>query len=390
MPKRASLRPVETDRKSAKWMVNLPVRYSRSGRRERHFFDTKSMAQTFCDQIKTSVENYGSQAQILSPAQLEQASQAFEKLAEFKISLNAVVEEWISKRKLANASIPFEQLLDEFSRGGRRQRPRSMSYTQSINQIRKRLTCLHGRVVSEITPRDIEKAVEGMVPSVRNYTLKILSCAFNVGISRGYMTENPVRKVELTHVTSGEIAVYTPPQVATMMSIAEETNQPLIPFLAISFFAGVRRSEILRMDWSYVHLDEQYIRLPKTITKTRQGRHIPIEPNLLKWLTPFVQSVGPIVPFSGDALRKRERALRAKHNIPCIKHGPRHCYGTYWLAMHGNIDRLMLSMGHTDFETTQQHYAKAATQKDARAFWEIEPLSDLAVRKIVQIVVEAA
>jgi len=41
MPRRASLEPIKTKRLTAKWMVNLPVRYSQTGRRERHFFDTK-------------------------------------------------------------------------------------------------------------------------------------------------------------------------------------------------------------------------------------------------------------------------------------------------------------------------------------------------------------
>ena len=384
MPKRAALKPVETNRETAKWMVNLPERYSQTGRRERHFFETKAVAQTFCDQIKTKVANYGSQAQVLSPTLVEQAAQAFEKLSAYKVSLNTVVEDWIARRKQATTSVPFSQLLDDFANGGRQQRPRSSSYRRSITQIRNRLVTLQEQLVSEITPHDVEIAVQGMTPSVRNYTLRILSCAFNLGISRGYMSENPVRKVEQTHVFSKEIAVFTPLQVAAVMSAAEKNDQELIPFLAISFFAGVRRSELLRMDWSYVQLAENYIRLPKSITKTRQARHIPIEKNLANWLVPHAQSSGVIVPFSSNVLRNRERILRTKHKVPSIKHGPRHCYGTFWLAMHGNIDRLMLSMGHTDFETTQEHYAKAATQKEARAFWEIQPSTEAVSGKLVQ------
>ena len=383
MPRRASLKPVETNRSNAKWVVNLPERYSETGRRERHFFETKSVAQTFCDQVKTKLENYGSQAQVLSPSQIEQASQAFEKLSVYKVSLNTVVEDWIARRRQASASVSFAQLMDDFANGGRRQRPRSSSYRQSILQTRKRLASLQEVLVSEISPRQIENTVREMTPSVRNYTLRILSCAFSLGITRGYLTENPVRKVEQAHVFSKEIAVYSPEQVGSMMASAETHEPELVPFLAISFFAGVRRSEVLRMNWSFVHLDKKYIRLPKTITKTRQGRHIPIEPNLALWLAPHARTEGPIVPFSKDVLRTRERRLQSKHHVPCIKHGPRHCYGTFWLAMHGNIDRLMLSMGHTDFETTQEHYAKAATQKEAMAFWNIHPAKEAETPRVV-------
>lgn len=373
MPKRASLQPLKTTGRSAKWAVNVPAKYSETGRRERHFFSTKDVAETFCAQIRTRLENYGTQATLLSPGQAEQATQAFEKLLPYGVSLNVVVEEWIARRRQAEASVLFEQLLDEFANAGRRNRQRSAGYRKSILQTRNRLTSLHRRIVSEITPQEIEKAVKPMKPSVRNYTLRILACAFNLGVVRGYLAENPVRRVEQTDIPSKEITVYTPRQVAKVMAVALEHEPALVPYYAIGFFAGIRRSELLRMDWSHVRVRERYIRLPKEITKTGQGRHIPVETNLAKWLGSHVQDSGPIVPCSSNQLREKERDLRGKHKVKIIKHGPRHCYGTYWLAMHENIDRLMLSMGHTNFETTQEHYAKAATRKDARLFWKIAP-----------------
>jgi len=384
MARKASLEPIQTTRKIGKWMVNLPSRYSQTGKRERHFFRTKDTAETFCNQARTRIGNYGTQAALLTPGQAEEAVQAFDKLASFGVSLNRVLEDWIVRRKQSQSSIHFEKLLDEFALAGRKNRARSAGYRQSIQQVRNRLISLHGRVVSEITPREIEEAVHGMTPSVRNYTLKILSCAFNLAVARSFATENPLRKVEQTHVVSKEIAVYSPQQVATIMSAVEENDFNLIPFFAVSFFAGVRRSELLRMDWSHVNTRERYIRLPKDLTKTNQGRHIPIEPNLRKWLIPHVREAGPVVPISHNMLRRRERALKSKHQIPIIKHGPRHCFGTYWLAMHENINRLMLSLGHTDFETTQEHYAKAATKKDAQLFWKIIPKPFSATRKVIQ------
>jgi integrase/recombinase XerD len=373
MPRRTSFEPLPAKGRRARWMVNVPSKFSQSGRRERRFFETKDSAKTFCELLKTKIENYGTNARLLSPIQAEQALQAFEKLAPYKISLNLVVEDWIARRKQAEVSIPFERLLEDFAVSGRGNRLRSVGYRRSIQQVKKRLVSLHGRMTSEITPADIEQAVKGMTPSVRNYTLRILSCAFNLALTRGFASENPLRKVEKTHLPSQEIGLYTPDQVATIMRTVEQHDPVLIPFFAISFFAGVRRSEILRMDWSHIELTEKFIRLPKDLTKTRQGRHIPLESNLLEWLLPYAQSSGSIVPFSHEVLRKRERRLRSMHGIPAIKHGARHCFGTYWLAMNENINRLMLSMGHTDFETTQEHYAKAATRKDAETYWKIEP-----------------
>jgi integrase/recombinase XerD len=374
MPKKAAFHPVKVPGRSSKWMVNVPATWSESGKRERNFFVSKEEAQTRCDQIKIKRLNYGTQVRLLTATQNEQASQALEKLSEYKgVSLNTVVEEWIARRKQAEASVPFERLMEEFADSGRRGRPRSQGYRQSIRQIQNRLTPLHGCIVSEVTPIQINAAVAWMKPSVRNYTLRVLSCAFNLGASRGYLGENPLRKVELVDVVTGEIAVHAPEEVAMMMATAEQRDPSVVPFLAISFFAGIRRSELLRLDWSNVVLNESFIRLPKGITKTKQGRHIPIERNLTLWLAPHVKTSGRIVPYSPRTLRVRESALRKIHNIATIKHGPRHAYGSYWLAKNESIDRLMLSLGHTDFETTQQHYAKAVTKRDADRFWAIDP-----------------
>jgi integrase len=373
MPKRASFKPSKIRGRVAEWVVNVPERYSRSGRRERHFFESKAIAHTFCEQVRTRILNFGSQLSILTPVQSEEALQAFQKLLPFKVTLNRVVEEWIDRRHRSNRSVSFEQMMDEFAVAGRRNRVRSRGYAQSIHQMKKRLSHLRGRLVSEITRQDVETAIKGLPPSVGNYALRIVSCAFNFAVRREQAENNPAKDVEQSETPISEIAVYSPAQVAKIMEAAEGNDPTLVPFLAISFFAGVRRSEILRMDWSHVELDERFIRLPMSITKTRQGRHVPMEANLVSWLTPHARCAGPIVSFSPNVLRRRERALRTGHTIQAIKHGARHCYGTYWLAAFGDINRLMLSLGHTDFETTREHYAKAATKKEAQVYWAISP-----------------
>ena len=44
--------------------------------------------------------------------------------------------------------------------------------------------------------------------------------------------------------------------------------------------------------------------------------------------------------------------LREKHKVPTIKHGARHSFASYWLAMHGDIDQLCRFLGHDDPQTT--------------------------------------
>jgi integrase len=74
--------------------------------------------------------------------------------------------------------------------------------------------------------------------------------------------------------------------------------------------------------------------------------------------------------------------LRAKHGIGTIKHGPRHSFASYWLARHGDIDRLCQFLGHDNPHTTFRHYAKVATRREAERFWAIMPKAAVAPKVV--------
>jgi integrase/recombinase XerD len=131
--------------------------------------------------------------------------------------------------------------------------------------------------------------MDGMPPSVRNFTIRILGGLFNFGAKRGFTGDNPVRRLDLSQREPTEIQLHTVEEVGRIMAAAENYAAGLVPFLAISFFAGVRRAEALRLDWSAIDLHENFVKLPAAITKTKQGRHIEISENCRAWLAPYVK-----------------------------------------------------------------------------------------------------
>ena len=371
MPRRASFSPVRSSWvQNRQWKVEIPARYSKTGKRERSFFETKAEADLYCQTQRTRVQNFGFQgASILSPSDQEQAANALALLKPYSASLNEVVQEWITRRKAAEASITYEAAMDAFLDW----RKRSASYLRSIRQTRNRLTGLHGKMLNTITPADLTLAMDGMSPSVRNFTIRILGGLFNFGAKRGFCADNPVRRLDLSQREPTEIQLHTVEEVRGIMAAAEKHAAGLVPFLAISFFCGIRRAEALRLDWSAIDLQENFVKLPAAITKTKQRRHIEISENCRAWLAPYVKETGRVFPYSGNVLRDRLADQREKHNVPTIKHGPRHSFASYWLAAHGDINQLCRFLGHDDPQTTFKHYAKAATKREAQKFWAIMP-----------------
>lgn len=371
MPRTASLSPERAKwAGNRQWKVELPARITPSGKRQRHFFSTKQDALNFCEEQRIRLKNNGTVGMsALGVGQLAQAAAAFEALKPHRVTLNEVVTDWIARRQAAEASIPFEDAMDAFMGWGKR----SPSYVCSIRQTRNRLRSLHGKLLNTITPADLTLAMDTMPGSVRNFTIRILGGLFNFGAKRGFCMENPCKRLDLARREAVEIEIYTPPQVARILSVAQKRNPQLVPFLAISFFCGIRRAEILRLDWSAIDLHENFVKLPAAITKTQQGRYIEISENCKAWLAPYAMDAGPLVPFTPDVLRKRLGVLKAIHKVVTIKHGPRHSFASYWLALHGDINQLCLFLGHDDPQTTFKHYAKAATKREAEKFWAIMP-----------------
>ena len=379
MPRPASLAPQRAKwAGNRQWKVELPARITPSGKRQRYFFDTKQDALNFCEEQRIKLENHGTAGiSALNVTELAQAAMAFEALKPYRATLNEVVTDWLTRRQAAAASILFEVAMDAFKNRDKR----SPSYSRSIQQTRNRLQSLHGKLLNTITPEDLTSAMDRMPPSVRNFTIRILGGLFNFGIKRGYCAENPCKKLDFARLEPGEIEIYNPIDVSTILATATKQIPELIPFLAVSFFCGLRRAEALRLDWSAIDLHENFVKLPAAITKRRQSRYIEISENCKAWLMPHAKNAGRVTPYTPDALRKRLSGLKTVHKIRTIKHGARHCFASYWLAEHGDINQLCRFIGDEP-ETTFKHYAKAATKREAEKFWAIMPKA-IAVKNVV-------
>ena len=107
----------------------------------------------------------------------------------------------------------------------------------------------------------------------------------------------------------GDIGIYTPAQLSVMLTGIEAK---LIPFVALGGLAGLRTSEIHRLDRADIDLHGGHIVIGKQKSKTGQRRIVAILPALRAWIETIVSKSGPVVPqYSGDAplLRAFRQAL---------------------------------------------------------------------------------
>ena len=177
-----------------------------------------------------------------------------------------------------------------------------------------------------------------------------------------------------------EVETYTPKQVERMFEVALETDMQFLPFLTLGFFCGIRPDgELPKLQWTDVRLDGEppQIVVRPEVSKTKRRRFVDLSPNAVAWIEAYRQSghplTGEIVPFSQSTLRRKRDELCAKTRINWVQQGMRHTYCSNWLALYGDINKLVLQSGHDSVDTMWRHYHRGTTKAEAEKFWSIRP-----------------
>jgi integrase len=207
-----------------------------------------------------------------------------------------------------------------------------------------------------------------------NYTRKnfriILVCFGNFLKKREFLPSDRPTVFERTQEFRTDYrppAIYTPDEMRKLFTHARDF---VVPYLAIAAFAGLRNSEICRLDWNNIHLERGFIECPAFKTKTRQRRLVPISENLKAWLLPYRVPSGPVIlhKFVANVLLN----LGTAAGIEWRKNALRHSYISYRLALVPDTARIALECGNSP-DIIFKHYRELVVPVDAEEWFAITP-----------------
>ena len=189
--------------------------------------------------------------------------------------------------------------------------------------------------------------------------------------NRRLVPGNPLRDVELPANDEKPRTRVAPMGEARLLlgalSIADR-----VPF-GLAFFAGLRRSEIRRLEWTDVQLDGYRLWVRKSKSEAGTDRRPPIaEPLRTILLEEHLRQGRPrdgrvcAVSVMSGTLPDRARAAWAVAGLTRITlHECRHTYASFLMAAGYTLKEIMEYMGHADLQMVQR-YTKLLPQPEER------------------------
>ena len=197
---------------------------------------------------------------------------------------------------------------------------------------------------------------------------------------RGWLGGGPTAAAAVPRLASGpEVVTLTPSLFAQVLTWFESECTELLPWVVLGGFAGMRSSEVLRLEWSALRWNAGVITVTaKVAGKVRVGRKIPIHPALREWLAPWsAHTMGRVIAATPEPSRAISRAFSRMCKALSWTHWPinalRHSYGSHRLAaVSFDFAQVANEMG-TSPAMLRKHYINPPDPSDGEAYWSIRP-----------------
>lgn len=358
--------------------INLPhlkfvVNYREDGKRRRRFFENKDRAQSFADERNIEQRNREVTRAEFPIALQIMAQECAEKLERFGKTIADATAHFMAHLEASEKSCTAVRLVSELVTA----KERDGASVRHVSDLRSRLNIFAGKFdgqpVATITSAEIDDWLRSLPvsPVTRNHYRRLIVLAFNFAVQRGYAIQNPAKETAKAKERSGNIGILTIPQAARLL---EAAAPDVLPFIALGLFAGLRRAEIHRLDWSELDFESGLIEVKAQKSKTAQRRHVTILPNLRDWLLPLRKHKGNVTP--GETFEFRQ-AFHQTRMAASIAEWPdnalRHSFASYHMAHFKNAAMTALELGHHNSRITFAHYRELVKPTEAARYWSIAP-----------------
>ena len=353
------------------------VRYVEGGKRKDKFFKVKTGEGGADQWAKDKLAEQAKLGTAEGPITREERRavmtfrDAVEEMTGDRPSLTDAVGHFLGHLSITNkpmlCSDVADSLIDRLEKEGKSKR-----HIDSTRNRMVRFNAEYGdRMAGDINTEIVDDFITHLgVASVTmlNYRLA-LSSMFAHAIRLKAASENPVADAMRPKALKKEPGILTNQQLVAMLAAATDRY---LPALAISFFSGIRASEIEDLKWENIDFDEMHIEIKTTVAKRDMRRFVPISDNLRAWILPHRKNQGLVIQSPQIHRTERERAT-AIAGIDWPANAGRHSYASYHLAAFNDVGKTAFNMGKKNPTDVYADYRALVKPKDAATYWSIRP-----------------
>ena len=176
--------------------------------------------------------------------------------------------------------------------------------------------------VRTLTPLDIDHYLKSRLKSVQTATARKdalwLSRVYTFVIKKLHQDViNPITLIDLPKDSKPRDRLLTDNEVRLLLDNVSDTMRP---WFELAIETGMRRAELVNLEWSWVNLVQRTISLPDTITKNGCKREVPLSSKAVEVLSTLgVKTHGRVFDVTISGVSSAFRCVR----IRCGLHGAR-------------------------------------------------------------------
>jgi len=197
-----------------------------------------------------------------------------------------------------------------------------------------------------------------------------LSALFEFGVRRGWLLQNPCRRLERITIDLKPPRILTPSEASRLMEFATISEPDALAWFALCLFAGIRPGEADRLTWS--DISDGIVTVDAAASKVRRRRIVHMMPAAVAWIA-LARTVGSRLPLPHATRRRAVRRIRDAIGFDAWPQDIlRHSCASYWLASVQDAGKVAHELGNSA-GILLRHYRELVTREDATRFWQILP-----------------
>lgn len=268
---------------------------------------------------------------------------------------------------LADLSARYQREVSEAKKGARWEMIRLEMYERDYPK-------LFARKLSSIQREDIEQLIDDRLkqvkPSTVNRDLNLIANLFTQARRWRMMTHNPMADIKRPKDPPPRDRRISQEEIDRLLVALDHVDgaqprtqrQKVATAFLIALETAMRQGEICKVTWDDVHLDERYVFLPHTITKTGVQRNVPLSKEAVRLIGTLPKEKEEMLGVSAGVVSTMFRRAVADSAIDNLTfHDSRH-EATTRLAQKLPVLDLARVTGHRDIKQLMTYYNKNARE----------------------------